>query len=328
MASNNIPASLQLKPKKTSGLGLNFWQREILAFYGFVSPWILGFIALSVIPLTFAVIISFTNFNGFNLDSLSFLGLSNYKEALQSPNVYRSFALTAQFALYSIPIGMAVALGLALLLNTKIPLRGIFRTLYYLPTMVPGVATALVFQTILNTNSGFINLFISEVVGRPIVIDWVNNYGIGCMVAMGVWGCGTTMVLFLAGLQGIPEELQEAARIDGANKWQVFRHIIWPLLSPITYYQLMMGIIGSLQMFFQAGILSQASGGNFWNPLQSLMVYPSYALSQMMSYQRFGYGTALIWILFVVLLIVAGIIQKTSKYWVYYAVEQEGKAKK
>jgi multiple sugar transport system permease protein len=319
---SNIPESLQIKPKKTGRFSLNFWQREVLAFYGFVTPWILGFIALSIIPLAFAVIISFTNFSGFDFETTSFIGISNYAEAIRNPIAYRSFLLTCQYTALSVPIGMVVALGLALLLNTKIPARGFFRTLYYLPTMVPGVATALVFQTILNTNSGFINLFISILAGRGTVIDWVNNYGIGCLVVMGVWGCGTTMVIFLAGLQGIPEELQEAARIDGANKWQVFRHITWPLLSPITYFQFMMGIIGSLQMFFQAGVLSQASGGNFWNPLQSLFVYPAYALSQMLSYQRFGYGTALIWILFVIILIFAVFVQRTSKHWVFYAVEQ------
>ncbi len=325
---SNLSGSLQVQPPKKRRFSLNFWQREILAFYGFVAPWILGFVALLIIPLTFAVIISFTNYSGMDFSTTSFIGASNYVEAFRNPITYRSFWLTCQYTFLSIPIGMAIALGLSLLLNMKIPARGFFRTIYYLPTMVPGVATALVFQTILNTNSGFINLFISKLAGRGVIVDWINNFGIPCLVAMGVWGCGTTMVIFLAGLQGIPEELQEAARIDGANKWQVFRHVTWPLLTPITYFQFMMGVIGSLQMFFQAGILSQAAGGNFWNPTQSLFVYPAYAFSQIFSYLRFGYGTALLWILFVVILIVAIILQKTSKHWVFYAVEQGGEAKK
>ncbi len=322
--ATNIPKSLQIKNRKSGRFRLNFWQRKVLVFYGFVSPWIVGFILLSVLPMIFAILISFTNFNGFDLSGSTFIGLSNYAEAFQNPDAWKAFGLTFKYALFAIPLGLGVALSLAMILNIKLPGRGIFRTIFYLPTMVPGVATALVFQAILNTNSGFLNLFISFF-RRGTVIDWLGDYGIACLVAMGLWGCGTTMVIFLAGLQGVPEELRESAMIDGANKWQIFRNITWPILSPITYFQLMMGIIGALQMYVPAGILGQSGvGTNFWNPMRSIFVYPMYALSQMMSYQRFGYGAALIWILFIIIMILALIIQKTSKYWVFYAVDQEG----
>lgn len=318
MATNTPKLTSFNKPKRK---GLTREHRESIAFYGFIAPWIMGFICLSIIPLTFGLLISFSNFDGLDLSGASFIGTSNYVEALTSPTSWSSLRLTFLFTFLSVPIGLITALGLAILLNLNIPGRGFFRTIFYLPTMVPGVATAMVFQTILNTNSGFVNMFIS-LFKRGTVINWVGDYGIGCLIFMGLWHCGTGMIIFLAGLQGVPEELEEAAMIDGANKWQSFWNVTWPILSPITFFQTMMGFIGALQMWSQASILSQANGGNFWTPLQSMFVYPAYALSQMMSYQRFGYGAALLWVLFVVIMIIALIFQKTSKYWVFYSVEQ------
>ncbi len=310
-----------VKSKQYTGFSLE--KRKTVVFYGFISPWILGFIGLLIIPMFFAIYISLTNFNGFNLQSASIIGLSNYAEALQNPDSWKAMRLTLIYAVISIPFGLLLSLGLAMILNMKIKARGIFRTIFYLPTLVPGVATALVFGTIFNTNSGFLNLLLSFFKQSGVTINWLNDYGIYCAAVMAIWGCGTLMVIFLAGLQGIPEELQEAAVIDGANKWQTFWNVTWPLLSPITYFQFIMSIIGAFQMYVQVGILSQAGGGRFWEPYQSMYVFPSYALSQMMTYQRFGYGAALIWILFIVILLVTLIVQKTSKYWVYYAVDQE-----
>jgi multiple sugar transport system permease protein len=223
---------------------------------------------------------------------------------------------------------MALALGLAILLNQKIRGRGIYRTAFYLPTMVPIGATALIFKALLDTNNGFVNLFIS-LFRHGTIINWITDYGIFCLASMAIWSCGAKMVIFLAGLQGIPEEYHEAAMIDWASKWQVFKHVTWPLLTPITYFQCMLAIIEGLQMFIQAAVLNQSrETTTIWNPSHSLFVYPGYALQQMISAQRFGYGLALVWILFIIVLIISILISKTSKYWVYYAVEQEGGAKK
>ncbi len=318
--------SLYLKLKKSKRSSFSLGKQKMFVFYGFISPWIVGFIGLLVIPMVFAIYISFTNFNGFDLAGTSVIGISNYVEAFRNPDAWRTMGLTIKYSVMAIPLGLITALGLSLLLNQKIKGRGLFRTFFYIPTLVPGIASALVFGCIFNVNSGFLNLFLN--LFKLPAIDWLNNYGVFCLAIMSIWGCGTMMVIFLAGLQEIPEELQEAAIIDGANKWQTFWNVTWPLLSPITYFQLIMGIIGALQMYVQASMLSQVAYGKFWEPLQSLFVYPSYALSQMMAYQRFGYGAALIWILFIIILLVTLIVQKTSKYWVYYAVDQEGGAKK
>jgi multiple sugar transport system permease protein len=325
MTANITIATLKHKPVRRVQ---KFIHREGTAFYAFISLWLLGFIFLQIFPMVSALVISFTNFNGMDLSSTVFIGWSNYWEALTSSDAHYSMSLTLLYAVFSIPLILGLALGLALLLNQKISGRGMYRTTFYLPTMVPIGATALIFKAILDSNSGFLNLFIGLFRKTGTVTNWLTDYGLYCLVALAVWQCGTTMVIFLAGLQGIPEEMHEAAAIDGANNWQVFRHVTWPLLSPITYFQFMLNIIGAMQMFVPAAVMSQADAtGQFWNLKHSMSVYPGYALQQMMASQRFGYGTALVWLLFVIVLIIALFVSKTSKYWVYYAIEQERGAK-
>ncbi len=304
-----------------------FLQREGTAFYGFIGFWLTGLLAFQLFPMLAALVLSFTNFNGMDLGSTAFVGWSNYLEALRSPDARYSLGLTLTYTFLSVPLSLAAALAMAMLLNRKVPLRGLFRTAFYLPTLVPLAATALIFKAIYEPNFGYLNLFIS--IFRPgTVTNWLGDYGLYCLVTMSIWTCGTVMVIFLAGLQGIPEEQIEAAKIDGANSWRLFKHITWPLLSPITYFQLMLGIINALQMWVPANILSTMNDQNsFWNPKHALYVYPSYALQQMISSQRFGYAVALIWLLFILVLVLTQIVRKTSRFWVHYAVEQEGGAR-
>lgn len=309
---------------KTVGRFRKFMHREGAAFYGFIGLWLVGQVLFNFFPLLSSLLISFTNFNGLDLPNTAFTGWSNYVQAFKDPDAWYSMGLTLRYALLSVPLTLAFALGLAMLLNRKVPGRGLYRTAFYLPTIVPIAATALIFKSILDPNFGFLNLFLS-IFRKGTAINFIGDYGLYCLVALSAWGCGTTMVIFLAGLQGIPEELVEAAEIDGANRWRVFRHITWPMLSPITYFQLMLGIIGALQMFVPANVLSTTTDAkSFWNPQHTMYVYPSYALQQMMSSQRFGYGAALIWILFVLIMVLTQIVRKMSRYWVFYAVEQEG----
>lgn len=317
----------QIHPRQLSPLR-KFMQREATAFYGFISLWLLGFLLLQVFPMVATLVASFTNYNGFDLAGTALIGWSNYHEAFSSPDAWYTMRQTLLYTALSVPVMMAVALGLAILLNKKVPGRGAYRTAFYLPTMVPIGATALVFKAILDNNYGFLNLFIS-LFRKGTAIGWIPDYGLYCLVAISVWGCGTAMVIFLAGLQSIPEELLEAAAIDGASKGQIFRSITWPLLTPITYFQVMLGIINALQMFIPASVMSQAHDPNsFWNPSHSMFVYPGYAMQQILSAQRFGYGTALLWLLFIIVLVIALVIRKSSTSWVYYAVEQEGGAAK
>lgn len=297
---------------------------EAAAFYGFISIWLLGIILLLVFPLIIAVVISFTNFNGINVQGSTFIGISNYIEAFHNPEAWYTIRQTLFYSLLSIPLSLVTALGLAILLNRNISGRGFYRTAFYLPTMIPIGAAALIFKSILDSNSGFLNLFIS--IFRPgTAINWLNDYGLYALVAMSVWGCGTAMVVFLAGLQGIPHELEEAAAIDGAGKWQVFRHVTWPILSPITYFQIVLGIINSLQMFIPASIMSVSTDATtFWTPQRSMYMFPGYAMNQMMVANRMGYGVALIWIMFILTMLITLVVWKSSHYWVHYSVEQDG----
>jgi ABC-type sugar transport systems, permease components len=301
-----------------------FLRSEGAAFYGFISIWLLGLIFLLIFPVAVAVVISFTNFNGINISGTVFTGFSNYIEAFQSPDAWYTMRQTLLYSVLVIPLSLGAALGLALLLNKKILGKGFFRTAFYLPTIIPIGASALVFKSILDGNSGFLNLLIS--IFRPgTAINWINEYGLYALVIFGIWGCGTALVVFLAGLQEIPPELEEAAAIDGAGKWQIFKHVTWPLLSPITYFQLMLGVINSLQMFVPANIISQTSDAtSYWTPQHSMYMFPAYAMNQMMAVQRFGYGVSLVWILFLLALAITFIIRKSSHLWVYYAVDQEG----
>ena len=300
-----------------------FLRSEGAAFYGFISLWLLGIFFLLIFPVVVAVIISFTNFNGITIPDTIFTGFSNYIEVFQSPDAWYTMGQTLLYSILVIPLSLGVALGLALLLNQKVPGKGLFRT-FYLPTIIPIGAAALIFKSILDSNSGFLNLLIS--IFRPgTAINWINEYGLYALVAIGVWGCGVALVVFFAGLQEIPQELEEAAAIDGAGKWQTFQHITWPLLSPITYFQLVLGVINSLQMFVPANIMSLTSDATtYWTPQHTLYMFPGYAMNQMMAAQRFGYGVSLIWILFLLALAITLIIRKSSQFWVYYAIDQEG----
>lgn len=301
---------------------------EATAFYGFISIWLIGIILLLVFPLIIAVVISFTNFNGMDVNGSVFIGFSNYIEAFHNPESWYTMRQTLFYSLLAVPLSLATALGLALLLNKKIPGCGFYRTVFYLPTIIPIGAAALIFKSILDSNSGFLNLIIS--IFRPgTAINWLNDYGLYALVAMSVWGCGTAMVVFLAGLQGIPHELEEAAEIDGAGKWQVFHHITWPILSPITYFQIILGIINSLQLFIPACIMSISTDmTTFWTPQHSMYMFPGYAMNQMMVANRAGYGVALIWIMFILTMLITMVVWKSSRYWVHYAVEQDGGSKK
>lgn len=310
------------------GLLSRLLKSEAAAFYGFISVWLLGIILLLVFPLMIAVVISFTNFNGMDVKASTFIGFSNYFEASRNPEAWYSLRQTVFYSLLAIPLSLLTALSLALILNKKIPGRGFYRTAFYLPTMIPVGAAALIFKSILDSNSGFLNLLIS--IFRPgTAINWLNDYGLYALVAMSVWGCGTAMVVFLAGLQGIPHELEEAAAIDGAGKWQVFRHVTWPILSPITYFQIVLGIINSLQMFIPASIMSVSTDATtFWTPQHSMYMFPGYAMNQMMVANRVGYGVALIWIMFIITMLITLIVWKSSQYWVHYSVEPDGGSKR
>ncbi|MGE5541828.1 MAG: carbohydrate ABC transporter permease, partial [Bacillota bacterium] len=275
-------------------------------------------------PMLFGFYISLTDFDGMSLSHASYVGLANYKEALQDSFLPHTFRLSFTYWIMSLSIGGAIALGLALLLNRKMRGQGIFRTTFYLPTMVPVVVTVLLFGNLLAKDFGFLNLLLGWI--RPGTnIDFVRDHGMACMVALAVWGLGTNMVLFLAGLQGIPDELREAAAIDGANSRQIFRYVTWPLLGPVTYFVILNGTVAAFQALAPATLISQVYGGWFgWQPLESTYVNVAYIFVNMFMLNKFGYGAALTWILFLVIMVLTLIIRAFNKRLVYYEIDQGG----
>lgn len=296
--------------------------RDTISFYLFVLPWLLGFIGLSVFPLLVGLATSFTNYNGFNLDNLKFTGANNYLRAFNDVDVPFSLARTLYYSLVNVPLGLALALAVAMMLNQRVPARGAFRTLFYLPYIVPIVATVWIWRIFVDKNFGLLNAIISIV--RPdTAIGWLVDYPTEVLVAMTIWtGMGGAMVIFLAGLQGIPSELKEAATMDGANGWQVFRNVTLPLLTPVVFFQLVMSIIYSLQMLVAPMLLAGQRLGQM--PARDNYLYQVHVYQQVFVNNRYGYGTALLWLLFIVIVVLSLLVFRSSSYWVYYEVDQEG----
>ncbi len=296
--------------------------RETRSFYLFVSPWIAGFLFLGLFPLVLGFATSFTNYDGFNLDHVKFVGLSNYTRAIADNEALFALGRTAFFTALDVPLSIVLAVLIAVMLNQAIPARGAFRTLFYLPTVVPVVATVWVWKIFLDQNFGLLNAGI-ELIFPNVAIRWLVDYPTYVLVALTLWmGVGNGMVIFLAGLQGIPNELREAAQIDGAGRWRVFVSVTLPLLTPVIFFELIMGIIGALQVLVTPLLLAGASLSAM--PPRDNYYYLIHVYIQVFANQRFGYGTALLWLLFVVIVVLSLIVFRSSRYWVYYEAETGG----
>jgi multiple sugar transport system permease protein len=290
-------------------------------FYFFISPWLLGFIALTVIPFAYALVVSFTSFDGISL--WHWVGLNNYVQIFRDPDALYSLGRTLLFTVITVPLSVIAGLGLALLLDRKLRGIGIFRTIFYLPVVVPVVAAALTWRSVFSHDTGVINAFLEQF-NLPTV-TWLQDPGVFyALIIMVMWGVGANMILSLAGLQGVPTDLKEAARVDGANAWYTLRRVVLPLLSPVLFFQIVIGCINSLQTLVQPLLLAESSGvSQGWNVPRSNYLYMIHVYEQFLFYNRFGYGSALLWVLFVVILVSTLLIFRTSAFWVYYEVERE-----
>jgi multiple sugar transport system permease protein len=297
------------------------WRRRFW-FYLFITPWLLGLVLLWVVPLGLGFATSLTNYDGLNLANLKFVGLGNYVRAFTlDPDVAYSFTQTLKWGALNLPAWMILSFILALILNQPVRGRGLFRTLYYLPSVVPTVALVWIWRIILDRNAGLLNAVIS--LFRPgTALLWLTTYALQGLTVVAVWtGLGAGMIVFLAALQGIPDELVEAARIDGANRVQVFRHVTVPLMTPVIFYVLVQGLIGSFQQYVIPQLLTGTGGAGGASlakvPARSVYLFMSHTNRQIFVMQKFGYGTALLWLLFIVVALITILIFRTSKYWVY-----------
>lgn len=288
------------------------WRREEREGWLYASPWLIGFAAFTLLPMLASIVISLTHWN--LLTPPKWAGLSNYRQMLfEDPLVWSSLWVTTKYALISVPVSLAVSLALAGLLNTKVRGINLWRTLYYLPTVVPSVAVALVWQWLFSTDFGAINAVLRVVFGikgPSWLLDarWV----LPSFVFMSLWHVGGATVIFLAGLQNIPKSYYEAASIDGAGRWAMFRYITIPMLSPVIFFNLIMGIIAALQTFTQALIMT---GGG---PDNKSMFFMLYLYSNAFEWFKMGYASALAWLLFVYILLLTLLVFRWSKAWVYY----------
>jgi len=297
----------------------HFWRRYGPA-YLFAGPYLTGVVVLVVGPLAFSLLLSFLKWDGIGgVDRMGWVGLGNYRQALSGHDEFFNHALvnSLTYALWAVPLGLCASLGLALLLDRNLPGVGIFRTIFYLPHVVAGVATIMMWQWVFNPDLGLLNAALRglgvDTRARPMC-QWLYSPegAMPALVLMSLWGAGGAMLIFLAALQNVPDHLYEAARVDGAGRWRQFWHITLPQISPAVFFNLVMGIIGSLQVFTQAYLMYSPQQDNAILMMVQQIYYEAF------QFGHFGYASAMAWILFIIILALTGLVIWTSRRWVYY----------
>lgn len=294
-------------------------KREAIEGYIFIAPWVVGFIVFLVGPLLASVYFSFTDYQ--LVLAPKWLGLDNYLKLFRDKLFYTSLRVTAIYTLFSVPVGIVLSLVVAMLLNQKVKLLGIYRTLYYMPSLVPAVASAMLWVWLLNPEFGLINTLLQQLFGIEGP-PWLGNtkWALPSIIIMSLWSSvGGPMLIYLAGLQGIPTEYYEAAKIDGAGPWQSFRYITIPQMTPVIFYNLVSGIIASFQVF-SAGYLMTGGG-----PGHSTLFYVLYLYNNAFRWFKMGYASALAWVLFLIIMLLTVAMIRSSSAWVYYSGELRGK---
>jgi multiple sugar transport system permease protein len=310
------PATIAARPTGRFGLSPSLGRRESLWGYVFISPWIIGFFLFMALPMLASLYLSFTDFDPINPGDTQFIGLENYQRMLHDPVLWQSLWVTVKFAVLVVPATMAVALGIALLVNsTLLAGRNVFRTLFYMPVQIPLVASTLVWMGMMNASNGWLNLALRSF-GLPVP-DWLHStfWVYPALTLMGLWGIGTMMLIFLAGLQGVPSELYEAARVDGAGRWATFRHITLPMISTVTFYNLIIVLIGTFQYFTQAYVITNGRG----DPDGATLFFNLNLFREGFVYFDMGYAAALAWLLFMIVLGLTALLFRTARSWVYEA---------
>ena len=289
---------------------LSLKQRRTLMGYAFIMPFILGFLFWWLAP---AVVAGHLTLHKWNLISpMRFVGLFNFNKMLNDPILAQSLKVTFLFSAISVPAGLVFAFFLANLINTKVRGIAIFRTIYFLPSIVPAVANAILWAWLFNTEFGLINFVIRRLGGPKI--GWLQdpNWVMVAFVILTVWGVGGSMIIFLAGLQGIPKIYYEVAEIDGAGRWERLRHVTLPMMSPIIFFNLVIGFINSFQVFVSALLITD--GG----PQHATLFLVLYVYRTAFQSQKMGYAAVLSWLLFAILMILSFLVFRYIGSRVYY----------
>ncbi|MBO0777315.1 MAG: sugar ABC transporter permease [Ktedonobacteraceae bacterium] len=279
----------------------------------FVLPWIISLLLFTAYPVIATFYFSFTRYN--IIEPPEWIGLQNYQTMFTAdPELWISVGNSTYYALISVPLSLLCSFGLALLLDMRVKGMTIYRTIFYLPTLVPPVASTIVFILLFSPDAGLINSLL-HLFGLPSQ-GWLSDPALSkpVLITMSLWGAGAATLVFLAGLKEIPVTLLEAASLDGAGPWQRFIHVTLPLLSPVILFNLVMGVISSFQVFTQAMVI----GGTTGEPLDSTLMYMVLIYKQAFRYFSMGYASALSVVLFLAVLLVTLLIFLFSKRWVYY----------
>jgi multiple sugar transport system permease protein len=282
----------------------------------FASPWLINLAILIAYPIAASFYYSLTSYD--TLRPPRWVGAENYQRLFtEDPIFWKSLGNTLYLVAMGLPVGLVVSLGIALLMNQKLKGMVFYRTLYYLPSITPVVATSVLWMWMLNPEMGLVNSLLERIgVNGP---GWIASpeWSKPALILMGLWGAGGSMVIYLAGLQDVPQQLYEAASLDGAGRLAQFRHVTLPMLSPVILFNLVMGLIGSFQYFTQVYVMTRGVGG----PQDSTLVYALQLFNAAFTEFRMGYASAMAWVLFLVTLVCRLLVFRSSARWVYYGGE-------
>ena len=290
----------------------NMTRRQNRYGYGFIMLWLIGLFVFTLIPMLFSLFLSFCKWDIVTgLSTIQFIGLENFQKIFDDSKFYKALEVTFKFCLITIPFYQIASLLVAMLLNMRIKFMRTFRLIFFLPSIIPTIASSMIWTQILGKD-GLINQGLALIgIQGPA---WLNTpstalYG---LILMGVWGIGNTIIIYLSGLQGVGEELYEASSIDGANSFQRFFKITLPMISPTIFFNVVMAVISSFQYFTQAFVMTE--GG----PLNSTLFYNLYLYTKAYKELKMGYAAALAWIMFIIILFFTLLVIKSSSFWVYY----------
>jgi len=303
--------AIRMKEKVKSLLPhMSLSRRETVEFFLFITPVLLGFLVFTLGPVVASLLLGFTQYD--IIKPPRWVGLANYITLFNDPLFGQSLKVTALYAIMNVPLTLVFALLIALLMNQKVKGIGFFRTVFYLPSVLSGVAVSLLWLWIFHPNYGLVNFLLYKIgiTGPGWLFD--ETWALPSIVIMSLWGVGGGMLIYLGGLQGIPTELYEAAEIDGAGKLKRFFHITLPMLSPVIFFNLVMGIIGAFQEFTSAYVMT--NGG----PNNATLFYNLYLYRNAFIYLKMGLASSMAWVLLVIVLLMTFLVFKSSPMWVFY----------
>lgn len=312
MTTDTAPDTLVPRPgdQPSRPRRFNMRRREAIACYVFIAPAVVGMLLFAIGPMIASALLSFTSYD--MLTPPTWVGLENYRTLWEDELFWKSLRVTAVYSAVTVPSILVISFVLATMLNQKLRGMYFFRSVYYLPTVLSGVAVAMLWRWMFNPEYGLINTFLDKLgIDGP---SWFlsETWALPALIVTGLWTFGGTTLIYLAGLQGVPPELYEAAQVDGANRLRQHLHITIPMVSNVTFFNLVIGIIGSLQVFAEPYVLT---GGG---PNNSTMLLPLYLYRNGFEYLKMGYASAIAWVSFLLVLALTLLVFRSLPFWVHY----------